>query len=129
MRRTYLVIVFLLLLVGNSSSQQQILTKTPYELFDVSMDFQARAANGITIDSVNATLNSTGQDVTSSLIVNTPDTPVPFVPTATNKVIFRVKGGVAGATYNLAVHVVKQDTGEKLEGDIPLRVVAGQNPQ
>ncbi len=116
----FAVVVLVALVVVVRAQQAPILLKTPFETFDVSMDFVNRAQNGITIDGVTATRSSNGQDVTSSVIA---DTPAPFVETMTNRVAFRVKGGTLGETYIIAIRVTKTDTMEKLEGDISLRVV------
>jgi hypothetical protein len=132
MKKLFTLIAILALAAVKGSSQETeitcpssgcIVTKTPYETFNLQLNFANRAPNGITIDSVTAVRQSNSQDVTTSLIINAPDSPVPSVTSMTEKVVFRIKGGTVGELYTIAVRVIKTDTSEKLEGDITLRVV------
>jgi hypothetical protein len=135
MKKLFTLIAILALAAVKGSSQETeitcpssgcIVTKTPYETFNLQLNFANRAPNGITIDSVTAVRQSNSQDVTTSLIVNAPDSPVPSVTSMTEKVVFRIKGGTVGELYTIAVRVIKTDTSEKIEGDITLRVVSTQ---
>jgi hypothetical protein len=135
MKKLFTLIAILALAAVKGSSQETeitcpssgcIVTKTPYETFNLQLNFANRAPNGITIDSVTAVRQSNSQDVTTSMIVNAPDSPVPSVTSMTEKVVFRIKGGTVGELYTIAVRVIKTDTSEKIEGDITLRVVSTQ---
>jgi hypothetical protein len=112
--------------LATRSQETGDVSKTPFEAIDLGLDFINRAPNGITISSVVATNLTTGANVTTTIIVNTPDAPIPAVVPGTSKVIVRVRNGTIGDRYNVGVRVNKIDTGESLEGNIYLRIVAAQ---
>jgi hypothetical protein len=116
-------LIALLTLALCLSAADGTVSKSPVEVLDLSLDFTARAANGITLVSVTAINVATGVDDTASLIVTPPATPVPAVVPATQKVTFRIFGGTDKQSDNLLVRVTKNDTGETLEGNILLHIL------
>jgi hypothetical protein len=93
-------------------------TKAPAEQIDLSLDFTARAPNGITLLGVLAINQSTKADASSTIIM-----PSPAPAVSGNKVSFRVQGGANAQHFSLLVRVSKNDTGEVLEGEITLYVI------
>lgn len=132
-KRFILGLVILLVVSVSAPSQTFTVNKTPFERIDLEIDFSKRlcpdgtttcAPNGITFNSVQV-MDGTA-DVTSQIVVLSPDTPVPAVVPSTDKVIVRVKGGTTGHQYIVAMRIQKVDSGEYMEGSILMRVVATQ---
>lgn len=126
MKKAMLVLIAVLFCQTAFAQATGNVAKTPAESIDVKLDFINRAPNGVTLAAVAATNTNTNRDATSTIIVLSPDTPVPAVVPMTSQVVVRVKGGSVGDTYNVAMRVLKTDTGEQLEGNITLRIVAAQ---
>ncbi|SRR6266404_1227433 len=113
-------ILFALLLLASLplGAVDGALTKTPWAMYDVSLDFATRAPNGITLVSVTA-YDAADADATSRIITTVP---TPAVFPSSKRVIFRVHAGEANETFSIAVRVVKNDTGEKVESVVLLRI-------
>lgn len=97
-----------------------ILTKSPIEVLDLSLDFAPRAPNGITLVSVAAINAATGADDTATIVKATP---APGVIPGSEKVALRVFGGIDKQSDNILIRVTKNDTGETLEGSILLHIL------
>jgi len=122
------VAILLILLVGLTIVKAQtetpgVLNKTPFEQIDASIDFTQRASMGVTLSSVTAFNMATNRDDTASVIAGSP---APTVTGGGKIVQFRLKGGNIGQRFNIKCQVTKADTGEKLEGNLTLIIVAQQ---
>lgn len=111
-----------LLLAVTVGAQQTIVTvhKTPFEAFNLSMQFVLPAADSsdaIALDSV--TSSNRGVDTTTAVIAASP---VPGIVPATTTVAFRVQGGTVGDTQKISIRVHDTTTGEKFEGAMILQI-------
>ena len=96
--------------------------KTPYEAFDLQVDFTpVIGTDGVTLVSVTAANVANGQDSTSQMIAASP---IPAVVGSTDVVGFRVQGGVVNQTHSVSVKITDTATGAKYEGTLLVRVVA-----
>jgi hypothetical protein len=113
------LLISLALLTPLDARQVLALNKTPYEIFDISVDF-TQAINGGTpvLASVTAT-DAQGNDVTSQLIA---PSPVPALVGSTDVVAFAVQQGYAGQTFTISVKVSDSVSGQRFEGTITLTV-------
>ncbi len=97
------------------------ITKTPYEVFDCSVDFApAVGTSTITLTSVTARNLTSKADSTALIIAASP---MPALVSMTKKVAFAVQGGVNGQTYVVSVKITNMSTGEQFEGTINLSIV------
>jgi hypothetical protein len=121
MRRA--VILALLLAAALGCTSTMTVTKTPFEAFNIGMDFTGQiGTDGMTLVAVVATNAITRADATAAIIAASP---APSIVPSTDQVTFRVQGGSNGQRFILGVRVSDNTTGELFEGEITLLVESG----
>lgn len=120
------LLALLLLLVWPCSPANVLtITKTAFEVFDLSVDFGSGAPPPIasgdtaTLSAVSSINASTGVDSSATMIAAFP---IPAFVGGTKKVVFAVQGGAARQIHTVSVKVVNVTTGEKFEGRITVTV-------
>ena len=122
MRR--LLLSLFILAISISADPLLIITKTPFEVFNCSVDFaQAVGTDSITLVSVTSVNVATKADSSATIIAASP---TPAIVPMTDKVVFAVQGGITGETHLVSVRISDTTTGEKFEGQIRLQVNAGR---
>jgi len=95
------------------------LAKTPFEIFNWSLDFAPQiGTDGATLISVTAQ-NAQGADQTATLVGSSP---APAIQPGTSKVVFQIQNGTVGQQYTIRVRISDNTTGERLEGVLKLQV-------
>lgn len=130
MKNVSLILVFCILVLfagaaipANGQSVPLTITKTQYEEFNYSFNFDAEiGTNGMTLDSVVATDIKNRTVATAQVVAASP---APAIVSGTSKVVVRLQRGTPGLTYRIGVRVIDATTGERWEGEILLKISGG----
>ena len=123
MKLKMIVLMFCLCFSALSTAQSLTgvllgVSKTPYEAFNISVDFTAAAgAHGITLVSVTSTNARNGTDSTNTIVATSP---VPAVVGSTDVVVYRVQNGNKGEVHIVSTKVRDNVTGELYEGRVQI---------
>lgn len=95
------------------------LKKTPYEIWDLEVDFSAELDSAVSLVSgaVTAVIADSSTDASATIV----ETPVANVVGKLCK--FRVKGGVFGVDYVVSAKVIASD-GQRREANIFIRIAS-----